>query len=363
MSRYFGYVLIAGAVLASGGLAAQEGPFQPLRRVFAPAVQTLKQTLEGNRPAAHAATAAPVTKAPDPTVAKAPDTPQTPDGTAPDGAETSPVTAGNVPDPHVRPDLSQPGEPTGGDQGDQGDQGALVANTEPASFDRRFEPEVAPETGITSVDVPLPRLRSDAPPPPKGTTQLASLPPGGNLLNGSACTRSLQGLGVVSVSVEPVRQGTCGISTPTEVSALGSGAISLSEKAVVNCQLAETLATWMRDKVNPAARQYLGGNVDGIRVAASYSCRTRDNIPGAKMSEHAYGNAIDISAFEVSGTGWVEVGHSKGIAAGRFLSAIRKSACGPFTTVLGPGTDSYHRDHFHLDLARRGKSGHSLYCK
>jgi hypothetical protein len=80
------------------------------------------------------------------------------------------------------------------------------------------------------------------------------------------------------------------------------------------------------------------------------------------MSEHAYGNAIDISAFEVSGTGWVEVGHSNGIAAGRFLSAVRKSACGPFTTVLGPGTDSYHREHFHFDLARRGESGHSLYC-
>lgn len=357
MRRYFGYVLIVGAVLSAAPAAAQEGPFQQLRRVFAPAAQTLKQTFEGNRPAAHAAAPA-APKAPDATVAKTTDAPQTPIGTAPDAAETAPVIVGDIPNPHVRPDLSQPGEPAAGDEA------ALVANTEPASFDQRFEPDpVAPPPPAVTADVPLPRLRSDAPPPPKGTTRLASLPPGGSLAPGSACMRNLRALGVVSVSIEPIHKGICGISTPAEVSALGGGGITLSEKAVVNCQLAETLATWMRDKVNPAARQYLGGNVDGIRVAASYSCRTRDNIPGAKMSEHAYGNAIDISAFEVSGTGWVEVGHSKSIAAGRFLGAIRKSACGPFTTVLGPGTDSYHRDHFHLDLARRGKSGHSLYCK
>ena len=361
MSRHFGYVLIAGAVLAWGSAAAQDGPFQPFRRVFAPAVQTLKQTFEGNRPTAHAATAAPAATPPKATVAKATDTPQTPDGTAPDAAATTPIAVGNIPDPHVRPDLSQPGQPT---EADQRDQGALVANTEPASFDQRFEPDpVAPSPPAVTADVPLPRLRSDAPPPPKGTTQLASLPPGGTLAPGTDCSRNLSALGIVSVSIEPIHQGTCGISSPAEVSALGNGAIALSEKAVVNCRLAETLATWMRDKVNPAARQYLGGNVDGIRVAASYSCRTRDNIPGAKMSEHAYGNAIDISAFEVSKVGWVEVGNTKSIAAGSFLSAVRKSACGPFTTVLGPGTDSYHTSHFHLDLARRGKSGNSLYCK
>ena len=79
------------------------------------------------------------------------------------------------------------------------------------------------------------------------------------------------------------------------------------------------------------------------------------------MSEHAYGNAIDISAFEVNGD-WLEVGGHNGAAGNAFLAAVRKSACGPFTTVLGPGSDSYHATHFHLDLAVRGKSGHSLYC-
>ena len=119
----------------------------------------------------------------------------------------------------------------------------------------------------------------------------------------------------------------------------------------------------MRDEVQPTAERTLHGRVTGIRVAASYACRTRNSIPGAKLSEHAHGNAIDISAFEVSGVGWVDVGHThRSSPRSRFLADVRKSACGPFTTVLGPGSDSYHSTHFHLDVIRRGKNGSSLYC-
>jgi hypothetical protein len=32
---------------------------------------------------------------------------------------------------------------------------------------------------------------------------------------------------------------------------------------------------------------------------------------------------------------------------------LRKSVCARFTTVLGPGSDGYHEDHVHVDLAER----------
>ena len=32
---------------------------------------------------------------------------------------------------------------------------------------------------------------------------------------------------------------------------------------------------------------------------------------------------------------------------------IRASACTRFSTVLGPGSDGYHEEHIHLDLAER----------
>ncbi len=48
----------------------------------------------------------------------------------------------------------------------------------------------------------------------------------------------------------------------------------------------------------------------------------------------------------------------------KFLTEIRADACGPFRTVLGPGSDSYHSNHFHFDLAQRSKAGkrRGLYC-
>jgi hypothetical protein len=63
---------------------------------------------------------------------------------------------------------------------------------------------------------------------------------------------------------------------------------------------------------------------------------------------------------------WIEVGDAGSTADDEaFLSAVRKSACGPFTTVLGPGSDGYHSGHLHLDLAKRLTSGPSrgLFCE
>jgi hypothetical protein len=183
----------------------------------------------------------------------------------------------------------------------------------------------------------------------------------GALRPGGSCSKTLSSLGVTAVSVDPIRSGSCGIPAPVQVAALGGGAVKLSMKAVVNCEMAATLATFMADVVDPLARQKLGGSVTDIRVAAAYDCRTRNGVAGAKLSEHAKGNAIDIAAFKVKGE-WIVVGGKNGLAQNAFLKEVRKAGCGPFTTVLGPGSDAYHSDHFHFDLAKRGQSGRSLYC-
>ncbi len=38
---------------------------------------------------------------------------------------------------------------------------------------------------------------------------------------------------------------------------------------------------------------------------------------------------------------------------------IRASACARFSTVLGPGSDGYHEEHIHLDLAER-RGGYTM---
>jgi hypothetical protein len=42
-----------------------------------------------------------------------------------------------------------------------------------------------------------------------------------------------------------------------------------------------------------------------------------------------------------------------------FREELRKVACAKFTTVLGPGSDGYHEEHIHLDLAER-RGGYRL---
>jgi hypothetical protein len=181
----------------------------------------------------------------------------------------------------------------------------------------------------------------------------------------STCGAELAKLGVEATAIAPISEGSCGVAEPVAVAALGDGITDLTTKAIIECDLAEKVANWLRDEVQPEARKILGGEVVGLRIAASYHCRTRNGVSGAKLSEHGRGNAIDISAFRIEGRGWIEVGATHFGAESRFLKTVRASACGPFTTVLGPGSDAYHSDHFHLDLATRNKRGKSrgLYCK
>jgi hypothetical protein len=117
---------------------------------------------------------------------------------------------------------------------------------------------------------------------------------------------------------------------------------------------------WAERVVLPAARYYLRANVVGLKVAGSYSCRPMNHVDGGRLSEHGHANAIDISGF-VLDTGRVvavKTGWWGALAERTFLRAVHDGSCRVFTTVLGPGYDVNHRDHFHLDLARHNAEGH-----
>jgi hypothetical protein len=138
--------------------------------------------------------------------------------------------------------------------------------------------------------------------------------------------------------------------------------VQFSQPATMNCGMIGPLDDWMTGIVQPAAQRSFGESVVAVDVAASYSCRARDNISGAKMSEHGFGNAIDISGFTL------ESGRKVRVAQGfwgssfdkRFIGEVRHQACADFNTVLGPGTDSYHKDHIHLDMSNRASG---KYCR
>lgn len=153
----------------------------------------------------------------------------------------------------------------------------------------------------------------------------------------------------------------CGVPNAWKVQSLGS--ISFSRPATMNCGMADPLHDWLEDQVQPAAQKAFGESVVSIDVAASYACRARNNQRGAKMSEHGFGNAIDIAAFtlESGRKVTVEDGWRGNRDERRFLRGIHDAACAEFRTVLGPDADRHHHDHLHLDLQNR-RNG-SSYCR
>ena len=133
--------------------------------------------------------------------------------------------------------------------------------------------------------------------------------------------------------------------------------IPLSQEAVIDCTTAKALKTWVNNGVKPAIGTS-GGGVSQIRVAAHYACRTRNNQPGAKISEHGKGRAIDISGFRLrDGSEITLLQDWNRRDTGAMLRKMHARACGVFGTVLGPDSDRFHKDHFHFDTARhRGGS-------
>ena len=173
------------------------------------------------------------------------------------------------------------------------------------------------------------------------------------------CRRDLRRLKVQFTPVPSVRQGgSCGIVNPVRVTAL-SKRIRLEPAATMNCPTALAAARWAHREVAPAARRRYGSNVSAVKHMSAYSCRT---IRGTgRVSEHGKGNALDVGAVVLANGRTIKV-RRKGFFAFReksFMRAIREGACRHFTTVLGPGSDRDHADHFHFDLKPR-RSGR--YC-
>src|SRR5262249_22344504 len=125
---------------------------------------------------------------------------------------------------------------------------------------------------------------------------------------------------------------------------------------VLRCPTALVIARWVRDDLEPLADQ-LGSRIERIDVAASFSCRSRNSVFGAIMSEHGKANALDIWALHLADGRRIGIQNADGPR--EFLAGMRESACARFMTVLGPGADRDHETHLHVDLAER-KGGYKM---
>jgi hypothetical protein len=192
---------------------------------------------------------------------------------------------------------------------------------------------------------PKPARPSDIPPD-------AVIPPGG-----SAAVPSPRSQGAYNAPVYQPPQRTLpqlgpmrGPYTPTSIPAA-----ELKPAAVLACPIVSALDRWVSEGVQPAALHWFGSPVTIVHQIGSYSCRDMVGVAGDHMSEHAFGNALDISGFTLADgrtitvkDGWHGTAEEQG-----FLHDVQLYACETFVTVLAPGYNIYHYNHIHVDLMRR----------
>lgn len=124
------------------------------------------------------------------------------------------------------------------------------------------------------------------------------------------------------------------------------------------CPLARSFVAWVRNGLVPAGREILGSPVVRVESMGTYACR---NVVGARttnrLSEHALGNAVDVSAFVLADGRRISIERdwrNPDPDVQAFLQTIRASACKRFGTVLSPDYNAAHYNHLHLDLGRGG---------
>lgn len=150
-------------------------------------------------------------------------------------------------------------------------------------------------------------------------------------------------------------QRDCGIARPVRLAEALPG-LALDGAPPMRCETARALAWWLRDHVLPAASRLPGApRPVALSLGTAYECRgVVGGDGGNALSEHAFGNALDIAALRFDNGESLDVSRSGGPdMAAAFVAAIRGAACLYFTTVLGPGSNAAHEDHLHLDVKAR----------
>lgn len=142
---------------------------------------------------------------------------------------------------------------------------------------------------------------------------------------------------------------------PARGSVMTTSAVQVKPAATLACPMVSALDKWIVDAVQPAAMRWFNSPVAEIKQISAYSCRGMNGNSYARISEHAFGNALDIASFTLADgrrigvkEGWRGLPEEQG-----FLRDVQAAACQQFSTVLAPGSNIYHYDHIHVDLMRR----------
>src|SRR5262249_4963075 len=98
----------------------------------------------------------------------------------------------------------------------------------------------------------------------------------------------------------------------------------LKRGLVLRVAFAEAVASWLRDEAAPRVEK-LGSILRAVETYDAYECRGRNRVPGAKLSEHGKGNAVDSRSFILADGRVVTL--TDVTVAKDFRDELRDSAC------------------------------------
>lgn len=274
--------------------------------------------------------------------------------TSTDEASPADKAAVPTPDPKPAPPVADETEVDGKTQASE-----KTGDDAPEADNESGTPEKTPgteKTEGTGTSKPEPEEKAQPADPPPAAEDPKAL---------AACLADLRAIGARFEPASPIDDdGGCGIAAPVTLTKILPD-VALEPEATLRCETALQLARMTRDMLKPAAEAAFPDKpkLTAIHQASGYVCRNRNSAENGKVSEHAYGNAIDIAALRF-GERQEPVMIAKqddGTAEAAFQRAFNAIACLYFTTVLSPGSDPTHQDHMHLDVIER-KSGYR-YCR
>jgi hypothetical protein len=183
----------------------------------------------------------------------------------------------------------------------------------------------------------------------------------------AACVSDLTTRKVVFEQVGDVTQQGCQLLGAIELTAVPTafGEVSVSGKPTMLCSFVRQFSDWVRDVGAPLTLAYTGQKLGRIEVGSGFRCAARYDKPGQIPSEHAKGDAVDIFAFVLADNRSIHAKQEESDTAVErdLVRVLRTTACAYFTTVLGPGTDPAHAEHFHFDTGMHGATPNYRICE
>ncbi len=272
---------------------------------------------------------------------------------------------GEMVSPPAQSNEPEPAEAEESVQGSAGNKKVPVPREKPAREQPSpSENPFVPQTSAQPEEVAKPK-EVTAPQEDAKPEEEAKPEPGGEM---TACREQLAALGAkFTVPEMPAAEGQCKVVNPVQISAIATpaGTVDFPGEPTLNCVFAKQFTAWVADIAAPVVKAHTGEALAAISTGPGYQCRNRNGDTTSKLSEHALGNAIDIASFNLPGKKNLPVANAAKSqnAESRWLMALRISACGYFTTVLGPGSNEAHAEHYHFDLGIHGKSGNYRICE